>query len=91
MLIRYFPKVRDASQHEFLQGVIKGYPPNPYNEWRDLQEKEMANFRAAQGGEAWLVPFTYHEFTDYCRDTRSTNDFDSFLNFILWKGSRQKK
>jgi hypothetical protein len=85
--IRYFPKIRDALQHEFLQEKIKGYPTHSYDEWCRFQEKEIANFRIANRGEAWLVPFTYHEFSEYARDNRRTHDFDTFKDFIFWKGS----
>jgi hypothetical protein len=86
MSIRYFPRVRDGNHHEYLQRLIRGYPTEPYRDWLIGQEKTMAIFRGS-GGDAYLVDFTYHQFTDYCQTNNRTIDFDAFKDFIFWKGS----
>jgi hypothetical protein len=87
--MRYLPDVELALEHEALQRVVKNYPTYPYDEWRHLQSKEIANLQASRH-EVRLVEVTAEEFTADCAFTGATCDLGTFNHFIVRKGRSQQ-
>ncbi|HEY6984159.1 hypothetical protein [Reyranella sp.] len=89
MATRYLADVRQATEHRALQDLIKLYPAQAHEEWRELQAKEIARLIGARH-DVRLVEVTAAEFADYCARTGAKRDIGAFTGFLWDKGKRTK-
>lgn len=89
MATRYLADVRHATEHRALQHLIKLYPAQPHEEWRELQAREIVRLTAARH-DVRLVEVTAAEFADYCARTGAKRDIGAFTGFLWDKGKRTK-
>jgi hypothetical protein len=89
MATRYLADVRHATEHRALQRLIKLYPAQSFEHWRDQRAKEIARLVAAKH-DVRLVEVTAAEFADYCARTGAKRDIGAFTGFLWDKGKRLK-